>query len=140
MSIRTRRPSSSAAGGPIVMLGLDVTRQVVVDPARAGRIRRLGSASGRAVHGMVARPRASGLGTAGHPLHDPCVIGYMLDPDLFSGRDCFVDVETSSGSLRGRTTVDWHGRLGRPANALVIDRVDTPALLDGLIDALATLP
>ena len=127
-------------GRPLVMMGLNVTHKAVASPAHVERIRDLGSATGRAVHGMLTRPRPGGLGTAGHPLHDPCVVAYVLWPELFSGRDCFVAVETGDGPLRGRTTVDWHGRLKRTANALVVDEVDAPALLDRLIATLVSLP
>jgi purine nucleosidase len=89
---------------------------------------------------MLTRPRPGGLGTAGHPMHDPCVIAFLLWPELFAGRHCFVEIETGSGSLRGRSTVDWNGRLKRPANALVLDRVDPSVLFDRMIAALSVLP
>jgi purine nucleosidase len=88
----------------------------------------------------MTRRRAGGLGTAGHPLHDPCVIAHLLWGDIFAGRDCFVEVETSGGALRGRTTIDWNGRLKQPANARVINQVDAPAFFSRLTGMLAKLP
>jgi len=125
---------------PIVMMGLNLTHQAICSHDEVERIGKLGTATGRAIHGMLTRPRAARLGTAGHPMHDPCVIAYLLWPELFEGRDCFVEVETSAGPLRGRTTIDWNGRLQRTPNALVMDKVDAPEMFRRMIDLIATLP
>lgn len=127
-------------GRPIVMMGLDVTLQAIASHEQIGRLDSLGTKTGRAVHGMLTRPRPGGLGTTGHPMHDPCVIAYLLWPELFSGRDCFVEVETGAGPLRGRTTIDWNGRLKRTPNALVIDGVEAGELFERLIAELSKLP
>jgi purine nucleosidase len=122
------------------MMGLNLTHQAICSHDEVERIGKLGTAAGRTIHGMLTRPRAARLGTTGHPMHDPCVIAYLLWPELFEGRDCFVEVETGAGPLRGRTTVDWNGRLQRPANALVMDKVDAPKMFARMIDLIATLP
>lgn len=127
------------AGIPLVMMGLHLTLQAVCPPQAMQRLAALDTATSKAVHGMLTRPRPGGLGTTGHPMHDPCVIAWLLWPELFSGRDCHVEIETSAGAQRGRTTIDWHNRLKRPPNALVLDTVNVPVLFDRMIDALATL-
>ena len=129
-----------ASGIPIVMMGLHLTLQAICSHYEVARIGQLGTATGRAIHGMLTRPRAAGLGTTGHPMHDPCVIAYVLWPELFEGRDCFVEVETGAGPLRGRTTIDWNGRLKRDPNALVMDTINAPAMFRRMIDLIATLP
>ncbi|PZU92751.1 MAG: nucleoside hydrolase [Chelatococcus sp.] len=128
------------AGRPIVMFGLGVTLQAIVAHDQIARIGALGSATGRAVHGMLTRPRPGGLGTAGHPMHDPCVIAFLLWPELFEGRDCFVEVETGPGPLRGRTTIDWNGRLKREPNAHVVAGVKAHDLFERVVERLSTLP
>lgn len=128
------------AGRPIVMMGLGVTHQAIASPEQVAAIGALGTATGKAIHGMLTRPRPGGLGTSGHPMHDPCVIAWLLWPELFAGRDCFVTVETSDGPLRGRTTIDWNGRLKRPANAHVVSDVQAHELFARMIARLATLP
>jgi len=129
-----------ACGRPIVMMGLGVTHQAIASAEQVASFLRLGNAAGRTVHGMLTRPRLGGLGTAGHPMHDPCVIAWLLWPELFSGRDCFVEVETGSGPLRGRTTIDWNGRLKQPSNAHVIDKVEAHELFERMLGRMATLP
>ena len=84
---------------PIVMFGLHATHQAMATPERVGRIAALGTPVAHAIHGMLGRPRPGSIdrfGVPGHPLHDPCVIAYLLWPDLFHGRDCHVSVETAS--------------------------------------------
>ncbi len=129
-----------ALGVPITMFDLHATHQAMATPERVAGIAALDSAVGRAVTGMVSRPRPGGLarfGVAGHPLHDPCVIAYLLWPELFHGRDCFVAVETASETTIGRSTIDWWGSLKRPANAHVIERVDADGFFERLTSALA---
>jgi purine nucleosidase len=92
------------AGIPIVMMGLNLTHQAICSHDEVERLGKLGTTTGRTIHGMLTRPRAERLGTTGHPMHDPCVIAYLLWPELFDGRDCFVEVETGAGALRGRRT------------------------------------
>ena len=128
------------SGRPIVMFGLGVTLQAIASHEQVARIGALGNGAGRAVHGMLTRPRPGGLGTAGHPMHDPCVIAWLLWPELFTGRDCFVEVETGDGPLRGRTTIDWNGRLKRQPNAHVVATVEAHELFERMIARLATLP
>ncbi|WP_324134232.1 nucleoside hydrolase [Bosea sp. (in: a-proteobacteria)] len=127
-------------GRPIVMIGLGVTLQAIASHEQVARIGALGTATGRAVHGMLTRQRPGGLGTAGHPMHDPCVIAFLLWPELFAGRDCLVEIETGAGSLRGRTTIDWNGRLKHQPNAHVVATVEATELFERMIERLATLP
>lgn len=128
------------SGVPVAMFGLHVTHDAVPRPGDLAAIGGLGTATGRAVHGMMARPRAGGLGTAGHPMHDPCTVAWLLWPDLFGGRDCHVDVETGAGPLRGRTTIDWNNRLRRTPNAHVIGTVNAAGLFARMTERLARLP
>ena len=40
-------------------------------------------------------------------MHDPNVIVYLLDPDIYSGKLVNVDIEVNSQLTRGMTVVDW---------------------------------
>jgi purine nucleosidase len=126
-------------GLPVAMVGLHVTHQAIASADQLARIASLTNRTGKVIHGMLARPRASGLGS-GHPLHDPLVIAYLLWPEMFTGRDCHVEIETTAGPLRGRSTIDLHHRLKKPPNAFVAETVDADAFFDRLITAIATLP
>ena len=78
-------------------------------------------------------------GAIGGPLHDPCVIAYLLRPDLFAGRDCHVVIETMGEHTLGRTVVDWSGRGGGPTNVRVINEVDAEGFFALLTERLGRL-
>jgi purine nucleosidase len=118
-----------ASGVPLIMIGLDVTRQAVVTPARLAAIGAVGTPAAAAAAAMLS-------GYLAAPLHDPCVIAWLLRPDLFAGRPARVTVETEDEETIGRTNVDWEAD---GANATVIETVDAPALFTLLIAALARL-
>lgn len=128
------------AGVPVTLFGLHVTLTAQPSPADLTRLAALPGRAARAVLGMMTRPRPGGLGTAGHPMHDPCTVAWLLWPELFQGRDCHVSVETGPGPLRGRSTIDWNGRLGQVPNAHVVGALDRDALFDRMIAALSDLP
>lgn len=131
------------AGVPIVMFGLDATHQARVTPGRLDAIRALGTPLSHVVadlldfYNIYDRTRR---GRVGAPLHDPCVIAYLLRPELFSGRACHVAIETTGEFTSGRTVVDWSGRHGLPVNAKVIAGIDADGFFALLISRLARLP
>jgi len=126
-------------GRPIVMFGLGVTLQAIASHDQVARIGALGTATGKAVHGMLTRPRPGGLGSNGHPMHDPCVIAFLLKPALFTSRDCNVRIETQSELTRGMTVIDWWAVTGLPANAQVLRHVDSDGFFALLTERLARL-
>ncbi len=115
------------SGAGLTMIGLEATHQALCTPARLEAIRALGTEVGRIVTGWLEfynrYDRRLADGEPGGPLHDPCVVAYLLRPELFAGRRCRVDIETTGELTVGRTVVDWRGRLGLPPNATVIDRL-----------------
>ncbi len=130
------------AGVPTVMIPLEATHQAILTGDWAGQMKSLGTRAGKAIAGMFLadtqrpRPRHGGRGV---PLHDPCVIAYLLWPELFAGHHCHVAIETESRLTRGRTVVDRWRVTGAPPNALVIDRVDAETLFARMKEQLAAL-
>ena len=130
------------AGVKLTMLGLDVTHQALVDQDRLDAIAALGSPVARAATGLLDffnRFDRERYASPGAPLHDPCVIAYLLAPELFSGRDCHVAIETASELTMGATLVDWWAMTGKPANATVIDQVDADGFFTLLTERLGRL-
>lgn len=114
-----------SSGIPVVMFGLDVTHTVLVTPERIAALRAIGSRVGTTVANMMAAlPQRDAGHYGGCPLHDPCVIAYLIRPDLFSGRDCYVEALTDAGPAQGQSVVDWRGVTGRAANVRVVERAD----------------
>ena len=132
-----------ASGAPIVMMPLDVTHQVLTTQARLAGLRAVGTRCAVAVADMLAyfeRFDVEKYGTDGGPLHDPCVVAYLLQPSLFSGRLINVEVETTSELTMGMTVADWWGVSGRKANAMFMRTVDADGFYLLLNQAMARLP
>jgi len=130
------------SGVPLVMLPLDVTHKVLVTRARNAAFRALGTPVGRAVAdltGFFGRYNAERHGADAAPLHDPCTIGWLLRPDLFSARRVNVAIETQSELTMGMTVVDWWGVSGHAANATFVHDVDADGFFAFLTDRLARL-
>jgi purine nucleosidase len=132
-----------SSGVPITMMPLDVTHKALTSDVRIQRFRDLGTSAGNAVAGMLDffdRYDETKYGTDGAPLHDPCVIAYLLHPGLFSGRRCHVAIEHSSVATIGMTLVDWWGVTGNDPNALVMNDVDADGFFSLLLDRIGRLP
>ncbi len=130
------------AGVKLTMLGLDVTRKATATPERSRAIRAIGSPVAEAVSGMLAfsgKRHRERFGGAGSPLHDPCVIAYLLRPTLFRGRHVHVAIESESELTMGRTVVDWWGVTGMAPNATVIEGIDANGFYALLTERLARL-
>ena len=131
------------AGVPLVMLGLDVTHQALLTPDRLQAIRELGTPLSRTAvellefYSVYDQTRR---GRVGAPLHDPCVIAYLLDPALFGGRACHVAIETQGEHTLGRTVVDWSRRTHHAPNATVIDEIEADGFFALLTGRLGRLP
>ena len=74
------------------------------------------------------------------PLHDPCVIAYLLDPSIFSGKEVNVTVEENSELTRGETVVDWLGVTKRPVNCFVMNEANDEKFFQLLKAKLSLLP
>lgn len=130
-----------ASGCPLVVLGLDATHQVRGTPARIARIQALNNpiASLTADTLVFSNSLPGNMeGATGAPLHDPCVIAYLLKPDLFTLRPCSIRVETESNLTRGHTAVEFRRIYwGIPYNAQWITHIDADGVFALLEAALA---
>jgi purine nucleosidase len=106
-----------AAGCPVVALGLDLTHQVRSIPRRIDAIRAIGSPAAQAVASLLefsSRLPAHAPREHGAPLHDPCTIAWLLQPQLFELRPCHLEVETGSPLTLGHTAVEFRARPDAP--------------------------
>jgi len=128
------------SGAPIVVLPLDVTHKALVTKSRNDAFRALGTQVGNAVAEMTdffERFDKEKYGSAGAPLHDPCVTAYLIQPELFSGRYINVEIETRSELTRGMSVADWWRVTDRPANATFIGDLDANGFFNLLTDRLS---
>ena len=130
------------SGINITVMPLDVTHKALVTKPRNDAFRALGTPVGNAVAEMTdffERFDKEKYGSAGAPLHDPCVTAYLIRPELFSGRDINVEIETSSELTRGMSVADWWRVTDRPANATFIGDLDADGFFDLLTSRLSRL-
>ncbi len=126
------------SGLPITMVPLDVTEEIRSTPERVAPIRALGTRVGAAVAELLG-PRQA-LAKPPMAMHDPCVIAYLLAPELFRWREVNVAIETESPLAIGLTLVDWRGLSRRKPNARVIEGVDADGVYRLLAERLKRLP
>ena len=72
----------------------------------------------------------------GIPIYDACVIGWLLEPEIFVGRQHRVDVELEGQFCQGRTVVDVENRSGEPPSATVMTDIDLGAFRELLLTRL----
>jgi purine nucleosidase len=130
------------SGVPIVMMPLDVTHKALTTPDRLQRFKDIGTPAGSAVAGMLGfydRWDMAKYDLPGGPLHDPTVIAYLLEPDLFSGKETSVEIDIAPGPTLGMTVVDWWGVTDGEPNAHVMNEVDDDGFFELLVDRISRL-
>ncbi len=130
------------SGAPIVVMPLDVTHKVLTTKPRIQAFRDMGTEAGRMVAewtDFFERFDKEKYGSEGAPLHDPCVIAWLLQPGLFSGRNINVEIETTSELTLGMTVADWWGVTDRAPNAVFIGDVDADGFFALLTDRISRL-
>ena len=130
------------SGLAITVMPLDVTHKALVTQPRNDAFRALGSAVGKATAEMTnffERFDKEKYGSAGAPLHDPCVTAYLIKPELFKGRFINVMIETTSELTMGMTVADWWRVTDRKANATFIKDIDADGFFTLLTERLGRL-
>ncbi|OOY05184.1 nucleoside hydrolase [Thioclava sp. F28-4] len=130
------------SGVPLVVMPLDVTHKALTTRARVEAFRNLGTRVGHAVASWTdffERFDMAKYGSEGAPLHDPCVIAYLLKPDLFTGRHINVEIETTSELTMGMTVADWWRVTDRAPNAMFMGDLDAEGFYTLLTERIARL-
>jgi purine nucleosidase len=131
------------SGVKLTMHPLDVTHKALMSKQWIESLRALGTRTGTAAAAMLdfyERFDMEKYGEAGGPLHDPCVLAYLLRPELFGGKDCSVQIETGSELTMGMTVVDWWNVTPAPPNCRVINQIDAGGFYALIGERLARLP
>ena len=130
------------SGADIVVMPLDVTHKALTTAPHIAGFRAMGTKVGHTVAAWTdffERFDKEKYGSKGAPLHDPCVIAYLIRPDLFSGRHINVEIETQSDLTRGMTVADWWRVTKRPANATFMGDIDAEGFFTLLTERIARL-
>lgn len=124
-----------AAGWDVVMVGLDLTLQALVDDHVKARMMELG-ALGRDLVVPLATfwndPQDPDWG--GQAVHDVCAVAYLRRPDLFTSVPARVEVETSGEWTAGMTVTDFRSSI---PNAVVPVKLDVPGFWNYVLESYA---
>ena len=130
------------SGVPITLIPLDCTHQALTTKARVEKFRQMKNQAGPATAQLLdffERFDEHKYGTDGGPLHDPCVIAWLLRPELFTSREVNVSIECESELTMGMTVIDWWRVTERKANAIVCGGIDADGFFSLLTERLAKL-
>ena len=130
------------SGAPMTMVPLDVTHRALTTRPRVEAFRALPGRVGPAVAGWTdffERFDMEKYGSEGAPLHDPCTIAWLLRPELFSGRDINVEIETEGRLTLGMTVADYWRVTDRAPNVTFLRDIDADGFFALLTERLARL-
>ena len=131
------------SGVPVRMVGLNLTHQALATPEVVERM--------SAMPHDLGRTCAAWMGFFGGsykriwdfdapPVHDPCTIAALIDPEVITWQESFVAVELEGRWTRGTTVVDLHGRYpDQPPNAAVAIGLDVDRYWQLVLDAVDAL-
>ncbi|MDX8352192.1 nucleoside hydrolase [Cognatiyoonia sp. IB215182] len=131
-----------SSGAPLTVMPLDVTHKALTTKPRIDAFRSMHSRVGDMVAewtDFFERFDMEKYGSEGAPLHDPCTIAYLIEPQLFQGRHINVEIETQSDLTLGMTVADWWRVTDRPANAMFMKDIDASGFYALLAARLARL-
>lgn len=115
------------SGRPVVMMGLDLTRQALCYPEIVERMRSIGNPASELFADLMTffgKTQKAVFGWEGGPLHDPTCIVYLINPDCIEVKDMYTEVEIRSERCYGRTLCDYFGITGKEPNSKVAVKLD----------------
>jgi inosine-uridine nucleoside N-ribohydrolase len=130
-------------GRPVTMVPLEVTHRALATEQIIARLR----ATNRTVANFAAdlliffadRYRTV-FGFTAPPLHDPCAVARIIDPEIVAASLMHVDIEVKGELTAGRTVCDTYHILGQPANIQVGQDLNVARFWDIVIDTLQSYP
>ena len=115
------------AGLPVYMIGLDVTRRVLVTPEIVDRMAGIGNRASEMFAALMRAYNANQkkvFGLDGGPLHDPVTVACLMDENLVHFEHVNTEIDVSGGCSWGRTNCDIPGFLGKEKNSFVATDID----------------
>ena len=128
-------------GRPLTMSPLEVTHQALATGEVLDRLR----AANRPVASFAADlltffgdTYRNVFGFPAPPVHDPCAVAAVIDPDILQAHTIRVEIETEGEWTSGRTVCDIYGVLGKEPNVRVGYALDVPRFWEMLISTILT--
>ncbi len=116
-----------SSGLPIVMMGLDLTRQAKATKEVVDKIGTVGNKASKLIVDLMeffTKTQKDFFGWEAPPVHDPTTIAYLIDPSMFEFVECNVQISLEHGMTYGRTVCDMHHATELPRNTKVATKID----------------
>ena len=126
------------SGIPITMSGLDVTHKAQVYPEDIEKIKNQGGKVAVMVGELLEffiKFHKEICGWEFAPLHDPCAVAWLINPDMFTSKKLNVQIDIDGEHTTGCTVTDFLNRFKLEPNTDVLLDVDRHQFVDMLIDA-----
>ncbi|MGD3111352.1 nucleoside hydrolase [Streptomyces sp. YGL11-2] len=124
---------------PVTMVGLDLTHQALATPEVEAKIAAVGTAPARFVLELLDFFRAAYRENQGFefpPVHDPCAVAYVIDPDVMTVRKAPVDIELRGALTLGMTVTDFRAPAPADCHTQVAVTLDHERFWNLVVDAL----
>ena len=122
-----------STGLPIYMIGLDVTRRVLVTDEIVRRMERIGNRASRMFTALMKtfnENQRKVFGLPGGPLHDPVTIASLMDERLVHFDFVNTEIDVQPGCSRGRTNCDLPDYMHKEKNSYVATDIDVALFWD----------
>lgn len=130
------------SGLPIRMVGLNLTHQALATPEVVERMRNMNHPLGQVCAewmGFFGSSYKSVWSFQSPPVHDPCTVAALINPDVIDWQKSFLAVELEGRWSRGETIVDLHNRYEREPNAEIAITLDRDAYWNLVLDSIDAL-
>ncbi len=124
---------------PLTMVGLDLTHQALATPEVNARIAAIGTRPAKFVVELLAffgRMYQQAQGFSSPPVHDPCAVAYVINPDVMTVRKVPVDIELTGNLTLGMTVADFRFPAPEDCHTQVAVKLDQAVFWDLVVDAL----
>lgn len=131
------------SGVPVSMASIDCTYTALMTPDWLDALRATRSRAAIEAANLADFFRRYGdhkFPTPARPIHDACVTGYLLAPEIYEQRQCNVTVDIVSPETIGMTVVDWWHVTGRRKNCNFLRRIEPKPFFDLMLERISALP
>lgn len=126
------------SGIDILMVGLDVTMQVLIEKPQYDELATIDTPLGKLVHDWLLfyeKLHRNSMGVGG-AMHDPLALALVIDPTLVKTRPAHIGVDLSGSYTFGATVADYWGERGEKDNARIAYEVDAERFFKLMFDLL----
>jgi len=126
------------SGISLFMAGLDVTEKALVTPEDLERIKQINNKVSEVVYKwidfFIRYPLK--LGYLGAPVHDPCAVLMLSNPEIFKFKDLHIDIELNGEYTTGETVADLRENSTLKKNVTCALEIDSNLYIERLIESL----